>query len=159
MYPLTIWQPWICPWKRLRQPLTWPGLRQLHQELPPLREAGLMHVAAGCGQTWAGKCIKSGLFCTCSGLKSEFLCKNTQTLNFSLIFYNRNRYFTPKAIQKSFQDLPEVKERLLEVQSAFMSLLGDSNDLIQVRNIVRPPRFDHICTQYIVVFQTFWPSQ
>ena len=33
------------------------------------------------------------------------------------------------------QELPEVKERLLEIQSAFMSLLGDSNDLIQVRNI------------------------
>ena len=27
---------------------------QLHPELPPLREAGLLHVAPGFGQTWAG---------------------------------------------------------------------------------------------------------
>jgi proteasome component ECM29 len=35
------------------------------------------------------------------------------------------------AIVKHGRDLPAVKERLLDVQSAFMGLLGDSNDLIQ----------------------------
>ena len=56
LYSFTMWPPWIhvsckCPWKWLKFP---PDMRQLHPELPPLREAGLLHVAPGFGQTWAG---------------------------------------------------------------------------------------------------------
>ena len=69
-------------------------------------------MAAGRGQTWAGK-FSHLIFYSFSGHKHKF------------------EYFL-----SSLQELPEVKERLLEVQSAFMSLLGDSNDLIQVMIIL-----------------------